>query len=72
MYEKPQYLTKDGFKRLDKNPHKGNAPTYKLVPKKKTSVQLQPPKVPNNGIKISDKTAKIIAMAFKDMLKEKK
>ena len=70
MYEKPQYLTKDGYKRLDKNPHKNNAPTYKLVPKKKTPAPL--PKVPKKGIKISDATAKMIAMALKDMLKEKK
>jgi hypothetical protein len=70
MYEKPQYLTKDGYKRLDKNPYKKDSPTYSLVPKKKTAAQL--PKVPNKGIKISDKTAKMIAMALKDMLKDSK
>ena len=70
MYEKPQYLTKDGYKRLDKNPHKGDAPIYKLVPKKKTPAQLQ--KVQNKGIKISDSTAKMIAMALKGMLKDGK
>jgi len=69
MYEKPQYLTKDGYKRLDKNPHRNDAPTFKLVPKKKTTSNLP---VPTKGIKISDKAAKMIAMVLKDMLKEQK
>jgi hypothetical protein len=69
MYEKPQYLTKDGYKRLDKNPHRDDAPTFKLVPKKKTVVKAQ---LPGKGIKISDKTAKMIAMVLKEMLKEPK
>jgi hypothetical protein len=69
MYEKPQYLTKDGYKRLDKNPHKDNAPTFKLIPRKKTPAQLQ---IQKKGIKISDQTAKMIAMALKGMLKDSK
>jgi hypothetical protein len=69
MYEKPQYFTKNGYKRLDKNPHKDNAPTFKLIPRKKTPAQLQ---IQKKGIKISDKTAKMIAMALKGMLKDGK
>jgi hypothetical protein len=67
MYEKPQYLTKDGYKRLDKNPHREDAPAFKLVPRKKSVVKAH---LSGKGIKISDKTAKMIAMAFKEMLKQ--
>jgi hypothetical protein len=69
MYEKPQYLTRDGYKRLDKNPHRDDAPVFKLVPKKKA---IQSVAVQRKGIKLSDKAAKMIATVLKDMLKEQK
>jgi hypothetical protein len=60
MYEKPQYFTKNGFKRLEKNPYKdGN-----LKISQKSSLIKK-------GPIISEKTAKIIAQAIKSMLKEK-
>jgi hypothetical protein len=71
MYEKPQYLTKDGYKRLDKNPHRDDAPTFKLVPKKKSVISIKS-QIPQKGIKLSDKAAKMIAMVLKEMLKDPK
>ncbi len=68
MYEKPQYLTGDGFKRLDKNPHKDRSITYKLIPKK-TSVPAISAQRPQKGIHLSEEAAKAIAMAIKGMLK---
>ncbi len=68
MYEKPQYLTKDGFKRLAKNPHGDDVPKFKPVPGKKSVVKTR---LSGKGIKISDKTAKMIAMALKEMLKDR-
>jgi hypothetical protein len=67
MYEKPQYFTKNGYKRLDKNPHRDDAPSFKLIPKKKSAAKAQ---VPKKGIKLSDNAAKMIALVLKDMLKE--
>jgi hypothetical protein len=72
MYEKPQYFTKDGYKRLDKNPHRDDAPTFKLVPKKKALIKASLPQGPRKGIKLSDNAAKMIAMALKEMLKDPK
>jgi hypothetical protein len=69
MYEKPQYFTKDGYKRLNKNPHRDDAPTLKLIPKKKPAASAQ---LPSKGIKLSDKSAKMIALALKEMLREPK
>ena len=68
MYNKPQYLTKDGYKRLDKNPF---APG---VPVKKTSVariaEIRK-KIPYKGKGISEEAAKLIAGVLKEMLKDK-
>jgi hypothetical protein len=67
MYEKPQYMTGNGFKRLDKNPHKDNTTTYKLIPPKPVlPVRVQRAQ---KGIHLTDEAAKAIAMAIKGMLK---
>jgi hypothetical protein len=67
MNEKPQYLTKNSYKRLDKNPHRDDAPSFKLIPKKKSVAKAR---LPGKGVKLSDNAAKMIAMVLKDMLKE--
>jgi hypothetical protein len=70
MYEKPQYLTKDGYKRLGKNPCKNGA-----VPVKKTKAEALKEiqrRIPYKGKGISEQAAKLIALALKDMLKESK
>jgi 3-deoxy-D-arabino-heptulosonate 7-phosphate (DAHP) synthase len=68
MFEKPQYLTKNGYKRLDKNPHKDGADSSR--PPLKMSKEVFA-KIPAAGKPISDKAAKMIAMVLKDMLKGK-
>jgi hypothetical protein len=68
MYEKPQYLTKNGYKRLNKNPCKNG-----VLPVNKTAMdglsQIKR-KIPSKGKGISDEAAKMIAIAFKGMLKD--
>jgi 3-deoxy-D-arabino-heptulosonate 7-phosphate (DAHP) synthase len=68
MFEKPQYLTKNGYKRLDKNPHKDGAASSRPPLKKPKEILA---KIPATGKPISDKAAKMIAMVLKDMLKSK-
>jgi len=74
MYEKPQYFTKDGFKRLAKNPHrdgqslvplgdKTEQPSSKALLHRKNLVR------PIKGPGISDEAAKLIADVLKGMLK---
>jgi hypothetical protein len=71
MYEKPQYFTKDGFKRLAKNPHKdtGKSPTPLVQKPKQLSSQAVLRKKNLNGPGISDDTALLIANVLKGMLK---
>jgi hypothetical protein len=69
MFEKPQYFTKDGFKRLSKNPY-GNAETlrqFALLKKKKTAEAMAGRKS-GQGLGISDEAAKLIAGVLKGML----
>jgi len=69
MYEKPQYLTTNGYQRLDKNPHKkdGKSPLPLKLPVKKSAAGIV---VRSKGKPLSDQAAKMIAMVLKDMLKE--
>ncbi len=69
MYEKPQYLTKDGYKRLDKNPYKSGSVPAAGKAKKIREIQA---KIPYKGKGISEEAAKLIAGVLKEMLKEKK
>jgi hypothetical protein len=72
MYEKPQYLTKDGYKRLGKNPNKDGAHPLVLKKTKAQTVREIQMRIPYKGKGISEQAAKLIAMALKDMLKDKK
>jgi hypothetical protein len=98
MYEKPQYLTPDGYKRASKNPFKGgsNKSDQKktdgdsylraLIGQKKNLVKaselqkesfdkkpsaIQRPQGVRNGVGISEKAARLIALAIKDLLNSK-
>jgi hypothetical protein len=70
MYEKPQYFTPDGFKRLPKNPYSdlSAAKRLELLKKKKhlSSIQNTPKKKP--GFTLSDEAAASIAKVIKAML----
>lgn len=77
MYEKPQYLTPDGYKRLAKNPFKGGltAPlrfSENRVGAKRGKSPLENYSSTFPAIKkrrgISDEAAKAIAAAIKGML----
>ena len=73
MYEKPQYLTPDGFKRRGSNPFKGGSDNN--AEKKREAVKKQlskwPPLKKPKGPVISDEAAKLIAEAIKGMLHSK-
>jgi len=71
MYEKPQYFTPDGFKRLSKNPYKDPELQRQLVVMAKRKAVLSADgktlrKTP--GVTISDEAAKLIAGVLKGML----
>ena len=70
MYEKPQYFTPDGFKRLSKNPYAGlNASQrLELLKKKRRAAILQRSMEKKDGAVISDKAAACIAKVLKEML----
>ena len=65
MFEKPQYLTPDGFRRSSKNPLKKKR-VKKVVSKKKLLSTRNLPKSVQKGI--SPEAAKLIAQAIKGML----
>lgn len=65
MFEKPQYLTPDGFRRSSKNPLKRKN-VKKVVSKKKLLSARNLPKNIQKGI--SPEAAKLIAQAIKGML----
>jgi hypothetical protein len=71
MYEKPQYLTPDGFRRFAKNPLKSSGAGSRAGPSLPAvkSAAGKPGK-PKKGIQISEETAKAIAMAIKGMLRQ--
>jgi mRNA-degrading endonuclease toxin of MazEF toxin-antitoxin module len=67
MFEKPQYFTKDGFRRLSKNPHSdGGLQRQSALAKqiKSAAVARQVHKVTG----ISDEAARLIAGVLKGML----
>jgi hypothetical protein len=72
MYEKPQYFTKDGFRRLDRNPYSSPELEHQLalIRKKKAALKsagtLQ---LKNKKPAISDEAATLIAGVLKGMLK---
>ncbi|MBD3343703.1 MAG: hypothetical protein GF401_01420 [Chitinivibrionales bacterium] len=70
MYEKPQYLTPGGYKRMSKNPYKkdeqNSQANKKALPSKNLPVQNRRPKRT-----IDEKTAKLIAEAIKTMMHSK-
>lgn len=73
MYEKPQYLTPDGYRRKAKNPNKKKAVKKVLTTKKGFSANkiLTPGKLTNQAQKgISKEAAKLIAEAIKGMLRQ--
>jgi hypothetical protein len=69
MYEKPQYFTPDGFKRLSKNPCSDLTASQRLdlLKKKKLAALLMQPKN-KGGITLSDEAAASIAKVLKGML----
>lgn len=73
MYEKPQYLTPDGYRRKSKNPYKKKV--IKKVPATKKALShqkiLSTKHFQNQGQKgISKEAAKLIAQAIKGLLHE--
>ncbi len=71
MYEKPQYLTPDGYRRKKKNPDKKKPVKKALTTKKRLPAEqiLSKKKLKNQGQKgISKEAAKLIAEAIKGML----
>ncbi len=73
MYEKPQYLTPDGYRRKAKNPNKKKAVKKRLATKKGLPADtiLPPGKIKKQAQKgISKEAAKLIAEAIKGMLHE--
>ena len=65
MFEKPQYLTPDGYRRSSKNPLKKKR-VKKAAAKKKLLSTKHLPKNVQKGI--SPEAAKLIAQAIKGML----
>jgi hypothetical protein len=70
MYEKPQYFTPEGFKRLPKNPYsgKGLAQRLELLQKKKRDLATQQTMKKKPGMTLSDEAAAAIAKAISTML----
>jgi hypothetical protein len=74
MYEKPQYLTPDGYKRSSKNPLKkgtSGQSLYQELTQKKMELAKKQGIVRSGTDKkgLSNEAAKIIALAIKGMLK---
>jgi hypothetical protein len=67
MFEKPQYLTPDGYRRSAKNPLKKNS-VKKAIAKKKLLSAKKLTKNVQRGI--SPEAAKLIAQAIKGMLNQ--
>jgi len=74
MYEKPQYLTPDGYRRMPARPEKiaGRGIVTSLQAKKDVAARkMRLEKLSAKGKSISPEAARIIAMALKSMLKQK-
>jgi hypothetical protein len=69
MYEKPQYFTKDGFKRCAKNPHKDQRQSMAPLGDQKKQLPLRILLHKKNNLGISDEAARLIAGVLKGMLK---
>jgi hypothetical protein len=78
MYEKPQYLTPDGYRRSAKNPLKSgnslNPNTALALIRKKKMELLVKKSIPSTGgsgkkLVLSDEAAKVIAAAISGLLK---
>ncbi len=65
MFEKPQYITPDGYRRSSKNPFKKQKVTKAPAKKKLLSARRLPKNVQKG---ISPDAAKLIARAIKGML----
>jgi hypothetical protein len=73
MYEKPQYFTPDGYKRLSKNPYSDPKIAYRLeLLKKRKRAELLKVTEINKGITISDEAAANIAKVLKQMLNDRR
>jgi hypothetical protein len=77
MYEKPQYLTPDGYRRMAKNPSKTASrdpnTALTLIRKKKTELLGQrsvPSSGPGRKPVLSEEAAKAIAAAISGMLRK--
>lgn len=73
MYEKPQYLTPKGYKRMDKDPKKKEILKKIMGEKKGKEIYEIKPLLKKNTAKpkkLSKEAAKAIAMAIKGMLNE--
>jgi hypothetical protein len=70
MYEKPQYFTPDGFKRLSKNPYSemSELRRLKLLKKKWRFALMQRSLKKKYGATISDEAAACLAHVLKGML----
>ncbi len=68
MFEKPQYMTPEGFKRLAKNPYSDRLIAKRLLMLKKKRSGLLDKK---GGGAVSDDAAKLIAEALKGLLHSK-
>ena len=78
MYEKPQYLTPDGYRRMAKNPVKPGSrdpnTALTLIRKKKTELlgkRSAPASGPGRKPVLTDEAAKAIAAAISGMLRKK-
>ncbi|MBD3393548.1 MAG: hypothetical protein GF418_15550 [Chitinivibrionales bacterium] len=72
MYERPQFLTPDGYRRLTSRP--GKKGKKKSLPKADRSMALartKLQKMSQKGAAISPEAAKLIAMALRSMLNQK-
>ena len=69
MYDKPQYITADGFRRTNSNPSFASrrAAALNILEQKKKLADMKA----RSGRGISPEAAKLIAMAIKDMLKQR-
>jgi hypothetical protein len=70
MYEHPQYFTKNGFKRLPKNPYSDNKTAMQIsrFQEKARAVSLSRSIARTNDFCMSEEAAQLIAKVIKGML----
>ncbi len=73
MYERPQFMTPDGYQRNHRNPNYAAAKklTDTLAEQKRKLAQLRAQSQTGTGRGISPEAAKLIAAAISGMLKER-